>query len=145
MPSHSKLPLNHTDDAILYQIMKPPVSVSSGILNVHASLLPKWRGACPIIHSILNGDAVTGVSIMQLRAKKMDVGDILSQRQATIPDNVLMPELHEALAKDGAELLLECFEDLPASVRNARPQNGDATYGNYRRCLLVIFTAVHCH
>lgn len=130
MPSHSKLPLSHTDDAISIQNLTLSVSASSGILNVHASLLPKWRGACPIIHSLLNGDAITGVSIMQIHAKKMDVGEILSQRQAIVPDNVLMPELHDALSKDGADLLLECIEDLPASVRNARPQTGDATYGN---------------
>lgn len=107
------------------------VPICSGILNVHGSLLPKWRGACPIIYSILHGDKVTGVSIMKIQAKKMDVGEILSQRQVIVPDTVLMPELHDMLSKDGADLLLECIDNLPASISNARPQNnGDATYGN---------------
>lgn len=47
-----------------------------GMINVHASLLPRWRGASPIIHSILNEDAVTGVSIMKIRPKHFDIGEV---------------------------------------------------------------------
>lgn len=47
-----------------------------GILNVHGSLLPRWRGAAPVIHAIMNGDAVTGVSIMKILPKKFDIGDV---------------------------------------------------------------------
>lgn len=49
-----------------------------GMINVHASLLPKWRGASPIIYSILNDDPVTGVSIMKIEPKKFDIGEVIS-------------------------------------------------------------------
>lgn len=51
---------------------------------MHASLLPKWRGASPIIYSILNEDSITGVSIMKIHAKKMDVGEVRGDRNVGI-------------------------------------------------------------
>lgn len=97
---------------------------------MHGSLLPKLRGACPIIHSILNGDLMTGVTIMKIHAKKMDVGEILDQCEVPIPNDVLMPDLHDLLAGHGANLLLKCINDLPMSIQNAKPQrDNDATYG----------------
>lgn len=104
--------------------------VCRGIINVHASLLPRWRGASPIIHAILNGDRLTGVSIMKIHPDKFDVGEILAQREVQIPEAVLMPELHDTLANVGAELLVECIEHAPAIFQNARQQDDtNVTYG----------------
>lgn len=102
------------------------------MINVHASLLPKWRGAAPVIYAILNGDRTTGVSIMKIMPKHFDVGDILAQQQVEIGANTLMPELHATLSHLGATLLLDCFKDLPSSLASAQPQR-DALfqYGNY--------------
>lgn len=101
-----------------------------GMINVHASLLPRWRGASPIIYAILNDDAITGVSIMKIHPNKFDVGEILAQKEVKIDKNVLMPNLHETLANEGAKLLLDCIENAPNSFENGKQQNDcDATYG----------------
>ncbi len=76
-----------------------------GCLNVHPSLLPKYRGASPIQTAILNGDSKTGVTIM-LMDEKMDHGPILAQREYPIP-NDQYPIIHDELANLGAELLIE--------------------------------------
>lgn len=83
-----------------------------GILNVHASLLPRWRGAAPIIHSILNGDETTGISIMEIRPKKFDIGPLLLQKAYDIPSKCTMMELRSFLGKEGAKLLLETLFQL---------------------------------
>lgn len=102
----------------------------SGIINVHASLLPRWRGASPIIYAILNEDAVTGVSIMKIHPNKFDIGEILAQKEVQIPKNVLMPHLHETLANEGAQLLLDCIENAPESFQKATQQSDSGvTYG----------------
>jgi methionyl-tRNA formyltransferase len=84
----------------------------SGMINVHASLLPKYRGASPIIHAIRNGDKETGVSIMRIRPRKFDIGEVLMAQRIQIPDDILMPHLNDHLANIGAELLVECIKDL---------------------------------
>lgn len=56
----------------------------SGIINVHASLLPKWRGAMPIVYSIMNGDNVTGITIQKIKPEKFDIGDIVLKKSCTI-------------------------------------------------------------
>ena len=77
-----------------------------GCINVHASLLPRWRGAAPIQAAILNGDPVTGVSIMKMDAG-IDTGDTLSQRTIPILPDDTAGSLSERLALAGAELLIE--------------------------------------
>jgi methionyl-tRNA formyltransferase len=77
-----------------------------GCINVHASLLPKYRGAAPVQWSIIHGDAVTGVTIMNMDAG-MDTGNILAQREVPIGLNVHTHELMDTLAQTGAELLAE--------------------------------------
>jgi methionyl-tRNA formyltransferase len=77
-----------------------------GCINVHASLLPRWRGASPIQHAILAGDAETGVTTMFLN-EKMDEGDIILQRVEPIRADDTSGVLHDRLAKIGAELLVE--------------------------------------
>lgn len=80
-------------------------------INVHPSLLPKYRGSAPIQWAVLNGDRVTGVSIIYL-ANKMDAGDILCQVSHPIEPNDTSASLHDKLAQVGATLLLEAIDDI---------------------------------
>lgn len=80
-------------------------------INVHPSLLPKYRGSAPIQWAIANGDAVTGVSIIYV-AKKMDAGDILRQETFPISEDDTSRSLHSKLAHSGAELLLKAINDI---------------------------------
>ncbi len=91
---------------------------TNGNLNVHPSLLPRYRGASPIQSALLNGDVVTGVSIMRVTAK-MDAGDILIQKSVTIGPDETAEELSASLAKLGADLLLEGIQVLE---KNPNPQ-----------------------
>jgi methionyl-tRNA formyltransferase len=95
-----------------------------GAINVHASLLPRWRGAAPIQRALLAGDAVTGATIMQME-ESLDTGPILLQAQLPISAYDTAGALHDKLAALGAELLLRALAEAPA----ARPQNeAEATY-----------------
>jgi methionyl-tRNA formyltransferase len=95
-----------------------------GAINVHASLLPRWRGAAPIQRALLAGDAVTGATIMQME-ESLDTGPILLQAQLPISAEDTAGALHDKLAALGAELLLRALAEAPA----ARPQNeAEATY-----------------
>jgi len=80
-------------------------------INVHPSLLPKYRGSAPIQWAIANGDRETGVSIIYL-AKKMDAGDILRQQTHPIGDDDTSATLHDKLARVGANLLLQAIDDI---------------------------------
>lgn len=80
-------------------------------INVHPSLLPKYRGSAPIQWALLNGDAVTGVSIIYL-AKKMDAGDIIRQQTYPINPEDTSATLHDKLADLGADLLLQAIGDI---------------------------------
>lgn len=82
-----------------------------GAINVHASLLPKWRGAAPIQRAIMNGDLVTGITIMQM-VKELDAGPILLQRALGIDINDTAETLHDELAKFGGALLVAALEGL---------------------------------
>ncbi|XP_045465920.1 methionyl-tRNA formyltransferase, mitochondrial [Harmonia axyridis] len=94
-----------------------------GMINVHASLLPRWRGAAPIIYSLANGDKITGVTIMQIEPARFDVGKIISQKSIKIPDNIYLPELNVKLGSLGANELIECLKDLPKKLNNAEHQS----------------------
>lgn len=80
-------------------------------INVHPSLLPKYRGSAPIQWAILNGDKETGVSIIYL-AKKMDAGDILRQQTYPLGDDETSATLHDKLAVVGSELLMQAIDDI---------------------------------
>lgn len=97
-----------------------------GALNVHPSLLPKYRGATPIQNAILNGDTVTGVSIMLMDAG-MDTGDIVLQQSLQIDDAETYGELHDRLAEFGAELLGAALDLAVRAPLARRAQEGDAT------------------
>ncbi|MEH6580650.1 MAG: methionyl-tRNA formyltransferase [Halioglobus sp.] len=92
-----------------------------GCINVHASLLPRWRGAAPIQRAIASGDANTGVTIMQMDAG-LDTGDMLADQTIPIHSNATAASLHDELAAGGSELLLKVLADLPAHQGNARKQ-----------------------
>ena len=97
-----------------------------GCLNIHASLLPRWRGAAPIERAILEGDRETGISIMKMN-EELDTGDILLEKKCTISNHETAQTLHDTLSKIGANVILETLNMLP--TLKARPQqNNDATY-----------------
>jgi len=99
-----------------------------GCLNVHTSLLPKYRGASPIQSAILNGETETGVTIMKMAAG-LDTGDILSQCPTPIRDEDNAATLHDRLAQLGAELLVQTIPDYVAGKIQPQPQPPDrATY-----------------
>ncbi|HEY3646260.1 MAG TPA: methionyl-tRNA formyltransferase [Gammaproteobacteria bacterium] len=83
-----------------------------GCLNIHASLLPRWRGAAPIQRAILAGDAESGVAIMQMD-KGLDTGDVLLERRTPIGDEDDSQVLHDRLAKLGATALMQVLDALP--------------------------------
>jgi len=85
-----------------------------GCINVHASILPRWRGASPIQQAILAGDQETGISLMQMDIG-LDTGDILAQRNCEITKEDTSETLHDKLAQLGAELLVEKLEEITHS------------------------------
>jgi methionyl-tRNA formyltransferase len=99
-----------------------------GCLNIHASLLPRWRGAAPVQRAILAGDRETGVSIMQMDAG-LDTGPVLLEQRIAIRPNHTGGSLHAALAALGADALLRALDGLAAGTLRARPQPQEgATY-----------------
>lgn len=99
-----------------------------GIINVHPSLLPKYRGPSPIESAILNGDSVTGVSIMQLSAA-MDAGPVYVAKSYILKGTETRPELYQNLAGMGTDLLLETLPGILDNTIQPVPQNDpDATY-----------------
>ena len=101
-----------------------------GCINIHASLLPRWRGAAPVERAILAGDASTGVTIMQLDAG-LDTGPILLQRRVDILRTHTGGSLRAELAVLGAGALLEALSGIASGVLTARPQPAEgATYAS---------------
>ncbi len=99
-----------------------------GILNVHASLLPKYRGAAPIQWAIANGETVTGVTIMQIDAG-LDTGDMLLKAPVPIEPAETAPELSAQLAPLGAQLLCDAIGRIAAnSIRREKQNDAEATY-----------------
>ena len=97
-----------------------------GCLNIHASLLPRWRGAAPIERAILEGDRETGISIMKMN-EGLDTGDILLDKKCMISNHETAQTLHDTLSNIGANAILETLNMLP--TLKARPQqNNEATY-----------------
>jgi methionyl-tRNA formyltransferase len=93
-----------------------------GCLNVHASLLTRWRGAAPIQRAILEGDAETGVSIMKMD-EGLDTGSVVLARNVPITGETTAQELHDELAEIGASLLLDALEGLVQGTLTPEPQS----------------------
>ena len=109
---------------VAYGQLLPPAVLSLprlGGINIHASLLPRWRGAAPIQRAILAGDPITGVTIMQMDAG-LDTGPMLLQQSLPLGDTVTGGLLHDRLAALGAGALLAVLEQLAAGTARALPQ-----------------------
>ena len=92
-----------------------------GAINIHASLLPRWRGAAPIQRAILAGDALSGVSIMQMD-RGLDTGPLLATEPVTIAAEDTSASLHDKLAEIGARLIVTALAQLERSHSSAAPQ-----------------------
>ena len=97
-----------------------------GCINVHASLLPKYRGAAPIEWSLINGETLTGVTTMQMNAG-LDTGDMLLKSEVPITEEMILPELREKLMAAGANLILETVNNL----ETIQPVKQDDSLSNY--------------
>jgi methionyl-tRNA formyltransferase len=98
-----------------------------GCINIHASLLPRWRGAAPIQRAILAGDRESGVTIMQMD-EGLDTGPMLLQATCAIGPHMTAQELHDALAALGGESIVAALRKLEAGTLAATPQPDGATY-----------------
>ena len=103
-----------------------------GCVNIHASLLPRWRGASPIQCAILSGDEETGITIMQME-EGLDTGDMLTQKAIKI-EGMYLPELTNALSELGGDLIVETLSMLENDSVEPKPQNDeDSTYAGIVR------------
>ncbi len=101
-----------------------------GCLNIHASLLPRWRGAAPIQRAILAGDAETGITIMQMD-EGLDTGDILLKKTCTIATEETAQTLHDKLAALGAQAIVEVLHELEHQNLQLKQQEAElATYAS---------------
>lgn len=120
---------------IAYGLLLPPAILAvprHGCINVHASLLPRWRGAAPIARAIEAGDPTTGVCTMRMEAG-LDTGPIFGCRSTAIGETETAATLHDGLAALGASLLLDTLVGLAEGV--LRPQAQDAALACYARKL----------
>ena len=109
-----------------YGLLLPAVVLNipeHGCLNIHASLLPRWRGAAPIQRAIEAGDVESGVCIMQMDVG-LDTGDVLLSRNTPITDDTTAAQLHDALAVIGAEAVVEALAKLPELTAVPQPETG---------------------
>jgi methionyl-tRNA formyltransferase len=112
---------------VAYGLILPPAALSLprlGCVNIHASLLPRWRGAAPIQRAILAGDAETGVTIMLMDAG-LDTGPMLLQRRTLINSDDTSGSLHDRLSFLGAESLLDSLPALADGRPSLQPQPAD--------------------
>ncbi len=101
-----------------------------GCINVHVSILPRWRGASPIEHSLMNGDIETGISIIKL-VEKLDAGPIIAQDKITIPPNFNKEQLTNSLEVLGIKLLINTIPKIFSNKIVLINQNdAEATYAN---------------
>jgi methionyl-tRNA formyltransferase len=100
---------------VAYGLILPPEILDAprlGCLNIHASLLPRWRGAAPIHRAILDGDAETGICIMQMEAG-LDTGPVLLREATPIGPEETTADLHDRLAMMGSRMIVQVLDDLP--------------------------------
>lgn len=116
---------------VAYGLLLPAAVLSIprlGCINVHASLLPRWRGAAPIQRAILAGDKQTGITIMQMD-EGLDTGDMLARAVCDINDEDTGSSLHDRLMQMGADTLIQCLAALQKGELKAEPQDqSQATY-----------------
>ncbi len=95
-----------------------------GCFNIHASLLPRWRGAAPIQRAIMAGDASTGVTIMQMDAG-LDTGDMVMTQKVAIGPDTTAASLHDELSQLGGKLMVKALEHLQQGILTATPQSDE--------------------
>ena len=113
-----------------YGLLLPKVVLETpryGCLNIHASLLPRWRGAAPIQRAILAGDSESGVTIMQMD-EGLDTGGMLYKLTTPIDDGDSAQQLHDRLAELGADALLQTLAKLPGGLEPEPQDEAQATY-----------------
>ncbi|WP_127820487.1 methionyl-tRNA formyltransferase [Microbacterium sp. CPCC 204701] len=98
-----------------------------GWINLHFSLLPRWRGAAPVQHALIAGDARTGVSVFQL-VPELDAGDIFAELAVDVPADATAGDLLASLADDGAGVLAEVVDAIASGTSSARAQEGEPTF-----------------
>ncbi len=111
---------------VAYGLILPQVILdapASGCLNIHASLLPRWRGAAPIHRAIMAGDAQTGVCIMQMEAG-LDTGPVLLREALDIGAEETTAQLHDRLSDMGARLIVDTLDQLNALTAEVQPEAG---------------------
>ncbi len=111
---------------VAYGLILPPAILDAparGCLNIHASLLPRWRGAAPIHRAIMAGDAETGISIMQMEAG-LDTGPVLLSERTPIGAEETTADLHDRLAAMGARLIVEALTRLDTLMPRPQPEDG---------------------
>jgi len=107
-----------------YGLILPQAALDAprlGCLNLHGSLLPRWRGAAPIQRAVMAGDAETGVMVMKMEAG-LDTGPVAATARVSIGEDMTTGELHDALAAAGAELMTRSLRDLSAGALSFTPQ-----------------------
>ena len=110
------------------QIIKPHVLDALPMINLHFSLLPRWRGAAPVERAMLAGDDLTGVCVMRVE-EGLDTGGVYAVRRVPISDTVTAAELRAELVTAGTEALVETLSAPVAEwIGEAYPQEGEATY-----------------
>ncbi|MEG6508487.1 methionyl-tRNA formyltransferase [Methyloligella sp. 2.7D] len=119
----------HADLAVVvaYGLILPKPILEAprlGCFNLHASLLPRWRGAAPIQRAIMAGDAESGNSIMRMD-EGLDTGDVCLQSHIPIPLAMSVGELHDALAEDGARLMVEALSRAEAGTLDCVSQSAE--------------------
>lgn len=116
---------------VAYGLLLPQVVLDAprlGCINIHASLLPRWRGAAPIQRAILAGDKVSGITLMQMD-KGLDTGDILYQTHFDLNENTTGGELHDTLSQQGASALIAFLPDFfEQKVQPVKQNNSNACY-----------------
>ncbi|MDG1708720.1 MAG: methionyl-tRNA formyltransferase [Emcibacteraceae bacterium] len=139
IPVHTPLNFKDTDErqkfaalnldvavVVAYGLILPQELLDAptfGCLNIHASLLPRWRGAAPIHRAIMAGDPETGVGIMQMEAG-LDTGPLHLEKRLNITENDTTGSLHDKLSVLGAEAIIEVLESLPKSTPTTQVEEG---------------------
>ncbi|MEM6889309.1 MAG: methionyl-tRNA formyltransferase [Pseudomonadota bacterium] len=111
---------------VAYGLLLPQAILDTptrGCLNIHASLLPRWRGAAPIHRAVMAGDSETGVCVMQMEAE-LDAGPVLTQARTTIGADDTTGSLHDRLSAMGSDLLVHSLEEIDRLVPQPQPDHG---------------------
>ena len=111
---------------VAYGLILPPACLDApgeGCLNIHASLLPRWRGAAPIHRAVLAGDAETGVCVMQMEAG-LDTGPVLLREATPIGPEETTGFMHDRLSRMGARLIVAAMRDLQSLTATPQPEDG---------------------